>query len=141
MQKLSIGKYASNIQKYTDNVSEDAVTGIVKHLGIALTNQDASLVSCSDKIELDRIREGCLDARSLAKGLFLWVSRRIYKPRPFGDAGSHRYLKKKLQLTASNEDLDRAINEVCDKMKDTRNKSRVTFYYLLAEKFNKLSLF
>lgn len=109
MQKLSIGEYASNIQKYADNVSEDTVTGIVKHLGIALTNRDASLVSCSDKTELDRIREG--------------------------------FLKKKLQLTASDADLDRAINEVCIAMKDTRNKSRVTFYYLLAEKFDKLSLF
>lgn len=109
VQKLSIGEYASNIQQYTDNVSEDAVTGIVKHLGIALTNRDASLVSCSDQTELDRIREG--------------------------------FMKKKLQLTASDEELDRAIADICTAMKDTRNKSRVTFYYLLAKKFDKLSLF
>ena len=60
VQKLSISEYASNLQQYTDNVSEEVVKGIVKHLGIALTNRDASLVSCSDKTELDRIREGVL---------------------------------------------------------------------------------
>ncbi|MEM8722239.1 MAG: DUF2853 family protein [Cyanobacteria bacterium P01_G01_bin.39] len=109
VQKLSISEYASNIQQYTDNVSEEVVKGIVRHLGIALTNRDASLVSCSDKTELDRIRQG--------------------------------FLKKKLQLTASDEDLDRVISDICTTMKDTRNKSRVTFYYLLAEKFDKLSLF
>ena len=52
VQKLSISEYASNIQKYTDNVSEDVVKGIVRHLGIALTNGDASLVSCGDKTEI-----------------------------------------------------------------------------------------
>ena len=109
VQKLSISEYASNIQQYTQDVSEEVVKGIIKHLGIALTNKDASLVSCGDKTELDRIRQG--------------------------------FLKKKLALTASDEDLDRAINKVCTAMKDTRNKSRVTFYYLLAEKFDKLSLF
>jgi len=109
VKKLSISEYATNLEKYTENVSEEVVKGIVRHLGIALTNRDASLVSCSDKTELDRIRQG--------------------------------FLKKKLQLTASDADLDRAISEVCTAMKDTRNKSRVTFYYLLAEKFDKLSLF
>ena len=31
--------------------------------------------------------------------------------------------------------------EVCEKMKADRDKSRVAFYYLLAEKYGKLSLF
>ncbi|MDJ0568401.1 MAG: DUF2853 family protein [Pleurocapsa sp. MO_192.B19] len=69
-----------------------------------MTSRDASLVSCGDRTELDRVRES--------------------------------FLKKKLGLTASDADLDRAISEVCDQMKDTKNKSRVTFYYLLAEKFD-----
>ena len=109
VQKLSIGEYVSNIQKYTEYADEAVVKGIVKHLGIALTNRDASLVSCGDKTELDRVRE--------------------------------KFLKKKLGLTASDKDLERAISKVCTAMQDTRNKSRVTFYYLLAEKFDKLSLF
>ena len=102
-------EYANDIQKYTENVDEDVVGGIVKHLGIALRSRDASLVSCSDRTELDRVRES--------------------------------FLKKKLGLTASDAELDRAISEVCDQMKDTRNKSRVTFYYLLADKFGKFPLF
>ncbi len=102
-------EYANDIQKYADNVDENVVEGIVKHLGIALRSRDASLVSCSDRTELDRVRES--------------------------------FLKKKLGLTASDADLDRAISEVCDQMKDTKNKSRVTFYYLLADKFGKFPLF
>ncbi len=102
-------EYVNDIQKYTENVDEDVIGGIVKHLGIALRSRDASLVSCGDRTELDRVRE--------------------------------KFLKKKLELTASDADLDRAISEVCEQMKDTKNKSRVTFYYLLAEKFGKFSLF
>ena len=49
------------------------------------------------------------------------------------------FLKKKLGLTGG--DLDGAIKSVCQAMKDERNKSRLTFYYLLAEHFDKLSQF
>ncbi|MGB3403378.1 MAG: DUF2853 family protein [Microcoleaceae cyanobacterium] len=104
-----MAEYITNIQKYTDNVDEEVVAGIVRHLGIALRSRDASLVSCKDQIELDRVRTS--------------------------------FLKKKLQLTASDADLNQAIGEVCEIMKNTSNKSRVTFYYLLAEKFDKFSLF
>jgi hypothetical protein len=51
------------------------------------------------------------------------------------------FLKTKLALAGSDADLDKAIMEVCDKMKADRDKSRVTFYYLLAEKYDKLALF
>lgn len=101
--------YKADIEKYTSNVDETAIAGIVKHLGIALQSKDASLVSCGDQSELDRVRES--------------------------------FLKKKLALTLSDTDLNQAIAEVCETMKETRNKSRVTFYYLLAEKYEKLSLF
>ena len=104
-----MAEYVKDIQKYTDNVDEEVVTGIIKHLGIALRSRDASLVSCKDQTELERVREN--------------------------------FLKKKLGMTASDADLDKAISDVCEKMKDTSNKSRVTFYYLLAEKFGKFSLF
>lgn len=102
-------EYVDNIQKYTNNVDESVVTGIVKHLRLVLQNRDASLVSCSDQKELERVRES--------------------------------FLKKKLGLTASDADLDSNILEICQQMKNTSNKSRVTFYYLLAEKFGKQSLF
>jgi hypothetical protein len=51
------------------------------------------------------------------------------------------FLKRKLGLSAADTDLDAAILEVCEKMKGDRDKSRVAFYYMLAEKYHKLSLF
>ncbi len=51
------------------------------------------------------------------------------------------FLKKKLGRTESDEQLDEAIADVCQKMAGTRNKSRVTFYYLLTVHFNQQSLF
>jgi hypothetical protein len=49
------------------------------------------------------------------------------------------FLKKKLALSGG--DLDGTIKSVCQAMKDERNKSRLTFYYLLAEHFDKLGQF
>jgi hypothetical protein len=50
--------YAANIQQYATAVNTAAVSGIVKHLGIALRSKDASLVSASDPAELARVRDG-----------------------------------------------------------------------------------
>lgn len=46
------------------------------------------------------------------------------------------FLEKKLGLSGA--ELDAAIEDVCQAMKADRTKSRLTFYYLLAEKFGKL---
>ncbi len=51
------------------------------------------------------------------------------------------FLKKKLALTNSDADLDAAIGDVGTVMQADRTKNRVTVYYLLAEKFDKLALF
>jgi hypothetical protein len=51
------------------------------------------------------------------------------------------FLKKKLGLTASDAELDKAIAAVGEKLKSDRSKNRVTVYYLLAEQFGKLSAF
>ena len=51
------------------------------------------------------------------------------------------FLKKKLALTGTDAELDAAIGAVMTAMKADRQKSRVTVYYLLAEKFGKLGLF
>jgi Protein of unknown function (DUF2853) len=51
------------------------------------------------------------------------------------------FLKKKLALTISDAELDKTVIEVCQKMHADRDKSRVAFYYLLAEKYGKLSIF
>ena len=50
------------------------------------------------------------------------------------------FLEKKLGLKAGPE-LDASIEEACQAMKADRTKSRLTFYYLLAEKHGKLGLF
>ncbi len=51
------------------------------------------------------------------------------------------FMKKKLQLTKSDAELDAAIKDVMVKMKGVREKSRVTVCYLLAEKFKALGVF
>ena len=101
--------WMADVRKYVPAADEAAVKGIVRHCGIALQSRDASFVSCTDKTERDRIRDG--------------------------------FLKKKLALTDSDADLDKAVVEVCERMKADRDKARVTFYYLLAEKYAKLALF
>jgi hypothetical protein len=49
------------------------------------------------------------------------------------------FLKKKLALTTDDAELDKAVMEVCQTMKADHDKSRVAFYYLLAQKFGKLA--
>jgi Protein of unknown function (DUF2853) len=49
------------------------------------------------------------------------------------------FLVKKLELKTG--DLDGAVKSVCETMKGDRTKSRLTFYYLLAEHFDKLGTF
>ena len=101
--------YLADVKKFASNVDEEAVAGIVRHLGIALRSRDASLVSCSDPKELARVRDG--------------------------------FCRKKLALTESDDALDGALQAICTKMKADNTKARVTFYYLLAEHYGKLSLF
>ena len=100
--------YAADVKKYAPGADDKVIAAIVKHLGIALRNKDSSLVSCSDKEELDRVREG--------------------------------WCKKKLALTGDKE-IDAVIKTVCEKMKADKTKSRVTFYYLVAEHYKKLGMF
>ncbi|WP_108662968.1 DUF2853 family protein [Acuticoccus kandeliae] len=101
--------YSEDVKKYAKHCDEACVAGIVRHLGIALRSRDASMVSCSDESERNRVRDS--------------------------------FLRKKLGRTEADASLDEAILEVCQAMKDTRQKHRVTFYYLLAEKFGQLDMF
>ncbi len=99
-------EYNDDVKRYASDLNEKAVGTIVKHLGIALRSRDASLVSCSSKDELARVRDS--------------------------------WLKKKLGVDGDDKALDGAIKEVCETMKGDKSKNRVTFYYLLAAKYNKL---
>lgn len=49
--------YLADVQRYDAGADADIVGKIVKHLGIALRSRDASLVSCTDSSELDRVRK------------------------------------------------------------------------------------
>lgn len=51
------------------------------------------------------------------------------------------FLKRKLGLTGSDEELDGAVKEAVQRMAGAHDKHRVTVYYLLAEKFGKLEGF
>lgn len=51
------------------------------------------------------------------------------------------FLKKKLELTESEAELDAALAEVNKTMHADHTKNRVTVYYLLAKHFGKLSKF
>lgn len=52
------------------------------------------------------------------------------------------FLKKKLGLSQSDETLDAAIKKVCEKMGTSNpQKYRALFYALLAEDFNKTSVY
>lgn len=51
------------------------------------------------------------------------------------------FLKKKLALAIADADLDKAIADTCQRMAKDQDKQRVTFYYLLAEKYGKLGAF
>lgn len=57
------------------------------------------------------------------------------------DTVRENFLKKKLGLDDSDDDLNAGVQAVCETMKEDRFKSRLVFYYLLAEKYNKLNLF
>ena len=53
-------EYTPDVKKYDKGADEKVIAGIVKHLGIALRGKDASMVSCSSKDELARVRDSWL---------------------------------------------------------------------------------
>ena len=55
--------YLADVKKYDATASAEVVDKIVKHLGIALRNADAQLVSCTDPQELDRIKKGFISKK------------------------------------------------------------------------------
>jgi hypothetical protein len=82
----------------------------------------------------------------MASTYALVMSKKDAKFVSCGDASEketvrENFLKKKLGLVSADADLDAAIDAVCVTMKEDRMKNRVVFYYLLAEKYNKLSVF
>lgn len=50
--------YMADVHRYDPSATEEEITKIVNYLGVALLNKDASLVSCSDEAERNRVRDG-----------------------------------------------------------------------------------
>lgn len=84
--------------------------------------------------------------QGMARTYALVLSKQDSRSVACGDVGEKQtvrenFLKKKLGLTHSDAVLDAAIDEVCAKVKEDRLKSRLVFYYLLAEKYSLLGNF
>ena len=96
--------YLAKVQKYDADADAQKVRKIANKLGIALQSRDASLVSCSDPSELERVRDG-------------------FAKKTLGLDADH-----------SDDQIMEKIKEVCTQMAgDGSNKHRVPFYYLLAK--------
>jgi len=52
--------WAADVKKYVSNPDPNAIAGIVRHCGIALQKRDSSLVSFTDKEEVQRVRTSFL---------------------------------------------------------------------------------
>ena len=100
--------FLPDVKRYDAAADEAAVKGIVKHLGIALANKNA-----------DSAFVAASDKSELDRVRDSW-------------------LKKKLARTESDADLDAAVKEIAGVMKADHRKQRVTFYYLLAQKYGVL---
>ena len=112
MSKLQekIELYKEKMKEIEPDFDAELLEKITKGLGPSIYNKDAETISCSQKSELERVR--------------------------------NNFLKMKLGLDKSDEELDAAIEEVCEKMgKSNRNKYRAIFYYFLVKKFNKENLY
>ena len=50
--------WAADVKKYAPHADDAVIAKVVRHCGIALQKADSSLVSFSDKAELDRVKKG-----------------------------------------------------------------------------------
>jgi outer membrane protein OmpA-like peptidoglycan-associated protein len=52
--------WAADVKKFVPNADDEVIKGLVRYCGIALQKLDSSLVSFSDPVELDRVRNNFL---------------------------------------------------------------------------------
>lgn len=50
--------YIEDVKRYDSSAASDPVQKIVNYCGIALRSRDSSLVSCTDEVEKNRVRDG-----------------------------------------------------------------------------------
>ena len=90
----------------------------------------------ADDVAIKGIVRHCGIALQSKDGSFVAVTDKAERDRV-----RDSFLKKKLSLTETDAELEAAVVGVGERMKGDRDKSRVAFYYLLAEKFGKLAVF
>jgi outer membrane protein OmpA-like peptidoglycan-associated protein len=76
--------WALDVKKYVPNADDTVIAAIVRYCGIALRSRDASLVSFTDSVETDRVREnyckkklGLTDPDSVLDGAIAAVGERM----------------------------------------------------------------
>lgn len=105
-----IAHYREFVSNHKLEMDDELLVKVTIGLGPSIYNKDSEVIACSQKSELERVREN--------------------------------FLKKKLGLTQSDDELDQAILEVCQEIgSSVRNKIRAVFYTLLVDKFQKQSVY
>ena len=97
-------EYLEKIQAYDAGADEAVVKSLYNRIRLAISNRDAATVACSDKSELETIRDG-------------------FAKKTLGLDAQH-----------SDEEIMAVLSKVCEEMKgDGGNKHRMVFYYLVAK--------
>jgi hypothetical protein len=102
-------EHLEKIRSYDSEADEAVVKKLYSRLRLSMQNRDAQTVACSDKAELEHIRDGfCKKTLDLGEG-------------------------------HSDEEIMKVLQGVCQTMSgDGGRKSRMTFYYLVAKETNTL---
>jgi len=97
-------EFLEKVHKYDAGADEDVVKKLYNRLRLAIQNRDASTVACSQKSELETIRDG-------------------FCKKTLGLDAKH-----------SDDEIMGVLEKVCEEMKeDGGNKHRIPYYYLVAK--------
>ncbi|GGY47212.1 DUF2853 family protein [Parvularcula lutaonensis] len=102
-------EYLEKVRKYDAGADEEHVKKLYNRLRLTISNRDAATVACSDKSELETIRDG-------------------FCKKTLGLDAKH-----------SDDEIMDVLKKVCEEMSgDGGNKHRIPFYYLVAKHTNTL---
>lgn len=102
-------EYLEKVRKYDPGADEEHVKKLYNRLRLTISNRDAATVACSDKAELETVRDG-------------------FCKKTLGLDGAH-----------SDDQIMGVLQQVCQDMSaDGGNKHRIPFYYLVAKHTNTL---
>jgi len=99
-----------------------------------------ALASQAGAVPPDKVRVGAYSSLSDA-GLYIAQDKGYFAEQGLAVEFVQVNTTVEMMTQLASGDLDGAIKSVCQTLKDEHNKSRLTFYYLLAEHFDKLGEF